>query len=119
MFSEKDLLIDRNVEDMKHEVEELLAESNRLQREHEIATQKEFELRKRSIEVRPENAELAEAIWQEAELLKDESREMLRLSMEKKLHAAEVKHRIDIHCQIESLDNYDEVWRESARMGRK
>ena len=43
-----------------------------------------------------------------------DAREMLRLSMEKKLRAAEVQHRIDIHDQIESMDNYDEVWRKAA-----
>jgi hypothetical protein len=38
--------------------------------------------------------------------------------MEKKLRAGEVQHRIDIHDQIESLDNYDEVWRKAARAGK-
>ena len=118
MFSEKDLVA-RSVEDMKQEVEELLAESKRLQEGHEAAAQREVDLRRESVEARPENAELAEAIWQQAEQLKDENREMLRLSMEMKLRAAEVSHRVDIRRQIESLDNFDEVWQEAARMGRK
>ena len=42
------------------------------------------------------------------------AKEMLRLSMEKRLRAAEVQHRIDIHDQIESMDNSDEVWRKAA-----
>ena len=42
------------------------------------------------------------------------AKEMLRLSMEKRLRAAEVQHRIDIHDQIESIDNSDEVWRKAA-----
>ena len=35
-----------------------------------------------------------------------------------KLRAAEVQHRIDIHDQIESIDNYDEVWRKAKQAGR-
>jgi hypothetical protein len=38
--------------------------------------------------------------------------------MEKRLRAAEVQHRIDIHDQIESIDNSDAVWQKAARAGR-
>ena len=41
------------------------------------------------------------------------------LNAEMKLRAAEIGHRIDIHDQIESLNNYDEVWRKAARAERK
>jgi len=118
MFSEKDLA-KRSVEEMSREAEELLAESKRLRESYETALLKEGELRRESVETRPSNAEAAEALWQEAERLKDESREMLRLAMETKLRAAEIRHRIEIHDQIQSLDNYDEVWRKAARAGRK
>ena len=62
----------------------------------------------------PADAALAEKLWQEAEELRDSAKEMLRLSMEKRLRAAEVQHRIDIHDQIESIDNSDEVWQKAA-----
>ncbi len=118
MFSEKDLA-ERSVEEMSREAEELLAESERLRESHDAALQKEEELRRESVETRPSNPEAAERLWQEAEMIKDEGREMLRLSMETKLRAAEIRHRIEIHDQIRSLDNYDEVWRKAARAGRK
>jgi hypothetical protein len=117
MFSEKDLVA-RSVEDMGQEVAELLAESKRLREEYELALQREGELRAESVDCRPSDPELAERLWQEAETLKEDGREMMRLSMENKMRAAEVQHRIEIHDQIESLDNSDEVWRKAARAGR-
>ncbi len=117
MFSEKDLVA-RSVEEMSREVADLLAESKRLRDEHDSALKKEAELRRESVESRPNDAGLAEALWQEAERLREAGQEMMRLAMEKRLRAAEVQHRIDIHDQIESLDNYDEVWRKAAKAGR-
>lgn len=118
MFSEKDL-VERSVEDMSREVEDLLAESKRLREEHGAALQREEELRRESVETRPTDPELAETLWQEAERLRDDGREMLRLSMEKKLRADEVQHRIDIHDQIESLDKrFEDTWRRAAKAGR-
>jgi len=117
MFSETDLVA-RSKEDMTREVEELLAEAKRLKEEHEVALQKEMELRTTSVESRPTDAAQAEKLWQEAEELRDSSKEMLRLSMENRLRAAEVQHRIDIHDQIESIDNSDAVWQKAARAGR-
>jgi hypothetical protein len=113
MFSETDLVA-RSKEDMTREVEELLAEAKRLKEEHEVALQKEMELRTTSVESRPTDAAQAEKLWQEAEELRDSSKEMLRLSMENRLRAAEVQHRIDIHDQIESIDNSDAVWQNAA-----
>jgi hypothetical protein len=117
MFSEKDLVA-RSTEEMAAEVRELQRDAKRLKEEHEAALQREIALRTRSVEARPTDAGLAERLWQEAEELRDCAREMLRLSMEKKLRAAEVQHRIDIHDQIESIDNYDEVWRKAKQAGR-
>jgi hypothetical protein len=117
MFSETDLVA-RSKEDMTREVEELLAGARRLKEEHEAALEKEMELRIKSVETRPADATLAERLWQEAEELRDGAREMLRISMEKRLRAAEVQNRIDIHDQIESIDNSDEVWRKAAGAGR-
>ena len=113
MFSETDLVA-RSKEDMTREVEELLAEAKRLKEEHEVALQKEMELRTTSVESRPTDAAQAEKLWQEAEELRDNANEMLRLSMENRLRAAEVQHRIDIHDQIESIDNSDAVWQKAA-----
>ena len=113
MFSENDLVA-RSKEDMAHEVEELLADARRLKEGHEAALQSEKELRAKSVETRPDDAALAEKLWQEAEELRDAAKENLRLFMEKKLRAADVQHRIEIHDQIESIDNSDEVWRKAA-----
>ena len=117
MFSEMDLVA-RNKEDMTREVEELQAEAERLKEEHEKATEKEMLLRTRSVETRPADAANAERLWLEAEELRESARECLRLSMEKRLRAADVQHRIDIHDQIESMGNSDEVWRTAARARR-
>jgi sulfate adenylyltransferase subunit 1 (EFTu-like GTPase family) len=117
MFSENDLVA-RSKEDMAAEVAELLAEAKRLKEEHEAALQKERVLRVKSVETRQADAVQAEVLWQEAEGLRDSAQEMLRLSMENRLRAAEVQHRIDIHDQIESIDNSDEVWRKAAGAGR-
>ena len=117
MFSENDLVA-RSKEDMTREVEELLADAKRLKEEHDAALQREMELRAKSVETRAADAAEAERLWQEAEELRDSSKEMLRLSMENRLRAAEVQHRIDIHDQIESMDNSDEVWRKAAGAGR-
>lgn len=113
MFSEKDL-VERSVEDMAAEVKELLAEAERLRDEHEKATEKEMLLRTRSVETRRADAAAAERLWQEAEELRESARENLRLSMEKRLRAADVQHRIDVHDVIESMDNSDKVWRKAA-----
>jgi hypothetical protein len=117
MFSEKDLVA-RSAEDMALEVEELLADAKRLREDCEASSQKEAELRRESVDTRPSDAEQAEILWLEAERLREEAREMMRLSMEKTLRAAEVQHRIDIHDLIESLDNSDEIWSKAAKARR-
>ncbi len=117
MFSEKDLVA-RSKEEMLAEVKDLLEESLHLKAEHEAARQKEEELRRESIEKRAVDPVLAETLWQEAEQLREDGREMLRRSLEMKLRAGEVQHRIDIHDQIGSMDNYDEVWRKAVKAGR-
>jgi len=113
MFSENDLVA-RSKEDMAAEIKKLLADAKRLKEEHDAALQSEMELRALSVESRASDASLAERLWLEAEELRDSAKEMLRLSMENRLRAAEVQHRIDIHDQIESIDNSDEVWRKAA-----
>jgi hypothetical protein len=113
MFSENDLVA-RSKVDMTREIEELLADAKRLKEEHDAALLREMELRAKSVETRAADAAEAEKLWQEAEELRDNSKEMLRISMEDRLRAAEVQHRIDIHDLIESMDNSDEVWQKAA-----
>ena len=117
MFSEMDLVA-RSKEDMACEVEELLKDAKRLREECEASTQKEVEMRRESVDTRPSDSELAESLWQEAERLREEAKEMMQLSMEKRLRAAEVQHRIDIHDQIESMDNSDEIWSKAVKARR-
>jgi len=118
MFSEKDL-VERSIEDMETEVKELLADAKRLREEHEAALQKEMVLRSRSVEARPTDAAQAERLWQEAEELRESAQEMLRLSMEKRLRAGDVQHRIEIHDQIESMDRSDEIWQKAVGAGKR
>jgi hypothetical protein len=117
MFSEKDL-VNRSIEDMSLEVKDLLAESYRLRAEYEAALQQELGLRRESVEARAENSELAEALWLEAEKNRTDGRELLRLSVERRLRAAEVQHRIDIRSQIEAIDEYEGIWQKASRTGR-
>ncbi|HQE97396.1 MAG TPA: hypothetical protein PKY20_04270 [Methanothrix sp.] len=117
MISEKDL-VERSIEDMQAEASELLSEAERLKEEHEAALQKVMLLRTGSVESRPIDSAEAERLWQEAEELNDSAKESLRLSMEKRLRAADLQHRIKIHDQIQSMDRSDEVWREAAKAGR-
>ena len=118
MFSEKDL-VERSIEDMEAEARELLAEAERQKEEHEALLQKEMLLRTRSVEARPTDAVEAERLWQEAEELHESAKESLRLSMEKRLRAADLQHRIEIHDQIESMDRSDEIWREASVAARR
>jgi hypothetical protein len=118
MFSEKDL-VNRSVEDMAAEVKELLADAERLREDHDKTTEKEMLLRTRSVEARPDDPEQAERLWLEAEDLRESARENLRLSMEKKLRAADVQHRIDIHDQVKSMDNSERIWNKAVRAGRR
>ncbi|MFB3765050.1 MAG: hypothetical protein ACE14P_07350 [Methanotrichaceae archaeon] len=118
MFSEKDLVA-RSIEDMALEVKDLLAESVRLRAEYEESLQREERLRRESVEARAENPALAETLWLEAEQLRTDYRELLRQSVEKRLHAAEIQHRINIRSQIEAMDNsYDEIWEKASRARR-
>jgi hypothetical protein len=113
MLFDKDL-ITISLNDMLQEVKDLCAESERLRAGYNSALDKVAQLRRESIEARPADPELAEMLWQEAEHLSLEGREILRLSVEKRLVAAEIQHRIDIREQIESLDNSEEIWKKSV-----
>ncbi|MCJ7444645.1 MAG: hypothetical protein MUO26_08970 [Methanotrichaceae archaeon] len=103
MLSERYLVI-RSQDDMQQEVKNLLADSERLRTEFDFAIEKEADLRNESVETRHENPKLAEMLWQEAENLHLDSREILRQSVEKRLLAAEIQHQIEVRTQIESLN---------------
>jgi cell division septum initiation protein DivIVA len=118
MFSEKDL-VERSTEEMQAEIDSLKAESEDLRTRHAEALQRETELRRDSVDIRPTDPSLAEKLWQEAESLHEEAKEMMQLWMEKKLRASEIKHQLDIHAQIESLENYDDIWQKASRAGRR
>ncbi len=117
MFSEKDL-VTRSIEDMSQEVKDLLAESEKLRAQYDESLKREEDLRRESVEVRAENPALAESLWQEAEQLREDYRDLLRQSVEKRLRAAEVQHRIDIRSQIEAIDEYEGVWEKASRARR-
>lgn len=117
MFSEKDL-VTRSIEDMAQEVKSLLAEAEKLRADYDESLQKEEKLRRESVEARSENPALAETLWLEAEQLRDNCRELLRQSVEKRLCAAEVQNRINIRSQIEAIDDYDEIWKKASKAGR-
>lgn len=117
MFSEKDL-VTRSIEDMSLEVKDFMAESVRLRAEYEASLRREEDLRRESVEVRAENPALAETLWLKAEQLRTDYRELLRQSVEKRLRAAEVQHRIDIRSQIEALDGYEEIWEKASKARR-
>lgn len=114
MFSEKDL-IERSVEEMATEVRELLAGAEQLRGEHERALKEEMGLRTKSIENRQLDPEGAERMWQQAEQLREDAKESLRLSVEKRLRAAEIQHKIEIHDQIEAMDVSEDAWQRALR----
>ena len=103
---------------MSLEVKDLLAESVRLRAEYDESLHREEDLRKESVEARAESPSLAETLWLEAEQLRTDYRELLRQSVEKRLLAAEIQHRIDIRSQIESIDSYEEIWDKASKAGR-
>jgi hypothetical protein len=116
MFSGE--VVSRSLEEMRLEAENLLAEAARLKAEHEVSLQRSDELRRESVDSRPENQELAEALWTEAERLRSEAKELLRQSVERTLWAGEISHRIKIRAEIEGMDGSEEIWRRASQAGR-
>jgi hypothetical protein len=111
-------LVKKSLDDLRLEIGELKAEAARMRQEHDLGLQRCDELRNQSIEARPINPDMAETLWNEAEALRDASKECMRQSIEKTMRAADIQHRIDIRAQIEAIDNYDTVWRDAVRAGR-
>jgi hypothetical protein len=103
---------------MKKEVLDLTAESERLRAEHDSMLTRSDELRNQSIDARSVDPVLAESLWEESEKLRDESKEVMRDSVEKRVRAADVQHRIDIRAEMEAIDQSDEIWKEASRARR-
>jgi regulator of replication initiation timing len=117
MFSEADMVV-KSLDEMRSEVESLIAESEKLKLESESLIERSDRLRIESVETRPKNQDLAESLWEEAENLRSEGREALRLSIEKAVRAGEIKHRIEIRAQIETMDPSDDIWQRAAKASR-
>lgn len=117
MFSDADMVV-KSLDEMRVEVESLLAESERLKSESESMLTRSDELRNESIDARSRDQEIAEALWEESECLRSESRETLRLSIEKAVRAGEIKHRIEIRAQIETMDSSKDIWERAAKAAR-
>ena len=117
MFSDEGL-VTKSLDDMRLEIESLHAEAAKFRAEHDAAQQKIEELRRESVDTRQSDPEKAELIWLEAERLLDESKELLRKSVENTLRAGEIKHRLDIRSQIEAIDSSDDIWKKAVRAGR-
>ncbi len=117
MFSDEGL-VTKSLEDMRQEIESLHVEASKLRAEYDAAQQKIEELRRESIDTRQSDPEDAELIWLEAERLLDESKEMLRMSVENTIRAGEIKRRLDIRAQIEAIDGSDEIWKKAVQAGR-
>jgi hypothetical protein len=117
MFSDEGL-VTKSLEDMRLEIESLHAEAARFRAEHDAAAQKIEELRRESVDKRQSDPDGAELIWLEAERLVDESKELMRKSVESTVRAGEIKHRLDIRAQIEAIGGSDEIWKRAVRAGR-
>jgi len=117
-MSANEKLRTKSLDEMRQEIECLLAEAEKHRIEHEAALKQIEDLRRESVDSRPFDPEKAEQLWLEAENLQMESKEWLRLSVEKTLQAGEVKHRLDIRAQIEAIDESDEMWRKAVKAGR-
>ncbi|HWQ20911.1 MAG TPA: hypothetical protein VN455_14115 [Methanotrichaceae archaeon] len=117
LFSGEDLK-PRSLDEMKKEVSDLMAESERLREEHDSMLKRSDELRNQSIEARSADPALAESLWEESEKLRDESKDVLRESVEKRVRAADVQHRVDIRAEMEVIDQSDEIWKAASRARR-
>jgi uncharacterized coiled-coil DUF342 family protein len=117
MFSDNGL-VTKSLEDLQNEINSLQEEAAKLRADHDASLQKIEDLRRKAVDVRPSDPKEAELLWQEAERLRDESKEMLRQSVEKTLKAGEIKRRLEIRAQIEAIDTSDEVWEQAVRARR-
>ena len=112
-------LVERSFEEMQENMENLLTDSKRLRRDAADLLIRSDEVRNKSIDIRNQDTDLAEDLWMESERLRDQSKEAMRLSVDNKVKAGDIKHRIKIHDQIENvIDEADEVWKGALRARR-
>lgn len=109
--TEKDLVL-KSYDEMRAEMEQLLSESAKCRDRSAEEIVKSDELRSRSIDLRLSDPDQAEALWTEAEERREHSKDLMRQSVEMRIRAAEIQHRLDIHDQIEAIsDEAEELWR--------
>ncbi len=119
MLGIDDEFVERSFEEMEEDMRRLLKESQRRKEEASNLLRRSDSLRNRSIDLRTEDQEAAEVIWQESEELREESREMVRLCVDCALKAGDIKRRIEIHDQIVAVvDRADEIWKGAIRGSR-
>ncbi len=112
-------LVKRSSEEMQENMETFLVDSERLRNEAADLLRRSDEVRNKSVEMRNQDADLAEDLWMESERLRDQSKEAMRLSVDNKVKAGDIKHRIKIHDLIENvIDEADEVWKGALRARR-
>jgi alkylhydroperoxidase/carboxymuconolactone decarboxylase family protein YurZ len=119
MLGIDDEFVEKSLEEMEEDMKSLLKESERLKMDASALLRRSDDLRNRSVDLRPQDPEAAEDLWQESEELRAEARKMMGLSVDAALRAGEIKHRIEIHDQIVAVvDRADEIWKGAIRGGR-
>jgi len=104
--------VEKSFEEMEKDMEGFLAESGRLKKEAAEILARSDELRRQSVDLRFEDPKVAEEVWQESERLREESKETMRQSVDQKIKASDVKHRLEIHDQITAVvDRAEELWK--------
>ena len=118
MFQD-DGIVERSIEDMRLEMETLLKESNQNREESYALLEESKKVRSKSIELRSANPDMAESLWEEAEQLFNQSKNLYRDSVDKMLKASDIKHRIEVHDQIEAtIDHADDLWKGAIKARR-
>ena len=119
MFGMDEEFVENSFKEMEEDMRRLQNESERLKKEAIELLRRSDDLRSRSIDLRSIDPSAAEEMWQKAEELRAESREMVRLSVDCGLKAGDIKHRLEIHDQIVAVvDRADEIWKGAIRAGR-
>jgi len=111
--------VEKSFEEMEEDMKELLTMAERQKKEASELLRSSESLRNQSIDLRKDLPEKAEGIWQEADKLQADSKELMRQSVDNKLKANDIKHRLDVHQQIvEVIDHADELWKGAIKSKR-
>ncbi len=106
----------KSYDEMRREMEELLSRSEQLRSESAAALEEANALRMRSVDMRELDPAQAESLWVESEEMRTKARELMRESVELRIRAADIKHRLDIHDQIEAIsDRSEKLWKRAIR----